>query len=269
MFNRHPCAGEQQVTVPLMTAALERILQFERHLLRGAAARTEATDVGDALFLPELPLVHDLNTLIVDRVGADADVVHETVERLYAAFAHRRVRVEPRAASEPVRARLVPAGWSASRHEAMVLRRPADGDTDICSADEVGLDEFTAAATALTLEEPWASPPVAEQLAARLELYAKAVDLRCFVTRDADEVTAGAILLSHDGAAQVDGVQVFERFRGRGYGRAVTVAAVQAAEQDGADLIHLFADAEDWPRDLYQRLGFDVVGGVDLFVRLF
>jgi predicted N-acetyltransferase YhbS len=38
------------------------------------------------------------------------------------------------------------------------------------------------------------------------------------------------------------------------------LAAVAEARQAGAEFVFLVADANDWPKALYGRLGFDVVG---------
>ena len=48
-----------------------------------------------------------------------------------------------------------------------------------------------------------------------------------------------------------------EGYRGRGFGRAVVLAASDAARAAGADLVFLVAVDEDWPKELYGKLGFD------------
>jgi predicted N-acetyltransferase YhbS len=62
-------------------------------------------------------------------------------------------------------------------------------------------------------------------------------------------------------------VNTLEEHRGRGVGRAVVLAAAAAARASGADLVFLDADADDWPRLLYGRLGFDPVGEAWEFIR--
>jgi ribosomal protein S18 acetylase RimI-like enzyme len=66
--------------------------------------------------------------------------------------------------------------------------------------------------------------------------------------------------------AQIEDVGTLPEHRGRGYASAVVVAAAEAARRAGADLVFLFADAEDWPKELYRRLGFDELG---YYVKLF
>jgi ribosomal protein S18 acetylase RimI-like enzyme len=55
-------------------------------------------------------------------------------------------------------------------------------------------------------------------------------------------------------------VATLERFRGRGIARAVVLAAADAARAAGNDLVFLCADTQDWPIELYRRLGFDEIG---------
>jgi hypothetical protein len=44
-------------------------------------------------------------------------------------------------------------------------------------------------------------------------------------------------------------------------------AAVDAALAMGHELIFIVADEDDWPKDLYARLGFDPVGRAWAFTR--
>ena len=39
------------------------------------------------------------------------------------------------------------------------------------------------------------------------------------------------------------------------------------AERAGCDLVFLVADAQDWPKALYRRLGFDELGRYVKFIR--
>jgi GNAT superfamily N-acetyltransferase len=49
--------------------------------------------------------------------------------------------------------------------------------------------------------------------------------------------------------------------RGRGYATALVVSAIARARAVGCDVVLLVADADDWPRTWYERLGFVDVGG--------
>ena len=62
------------------------------------------------------------------------------------------------------------------------------------------------------------------------------------------------------GTAQIEDVATAERFRKRGLATAVVITAVEAARAAGADFIFLIADAEDWPKQMYAKLGFEEIG---------
>ena len=70
-----------------------------------------------------------------------------------------------------------------------------------------------------------------------------------------------------DGVAQIEDVEVLERFRGRGLGRAIVQHALDEGRAS-ADVVFLEALADDWPRELYARLGFVAVDRSDLYTRL-
>jgi predicted GNAT family acetyltransferase len=60
--------------------------------------------------------------------------------------------------------------------------------------------------------------------------------------------------------AQVEDVVCLHDHRGRGYGRDVTVAATLAALDEAPELLFIVADDLDWPKELYERLGYVPVG---------
>ena len=87
--------------------------------------------------------------------------------------------------------------------------------------------------------------------------WERSIGARRFVAR-IDGALAGECELYIDGAdAQVEFVDTLEEFRGRGVARAVVLGAAEAARTSGADRVFILADENDWPKDLYRRLGFD------------
>ena len=56
--------------------------------------------------------------------------------------------------------------------------------------------------------------------------------------------------------------------RRRGLARAVIVAAARAARAGRPELVMVTADADDWPRELYARLGFEPLGLIERFRRV-
>ena len=101
---------------------------------------------------------------------------------------------------------------------------------------------------------------MADQLLQSRSACGRAGRARYFVGA-ADGVDGCHATLYSDGViAQVEDIGTITALRGRGLARAVCCAAVDAALEAGHELIFVVADDEDWPKDLYGKLGFDPVG---------
>ena len=59
---------------------------------------------------------------------------------------------------------------------------------------------------------------------------------------------------------QVEDVLTIPAHRGQGHARAVVLTALEASRRAGHQLTFLWADEGDWPKALYVKLGFEVVG---------
>jgi predicted GNAT family acetyltransferase len=79
------------------------------------------------------------------------------------------------------------------------------------------------------------------------------------------EIVSYADLYTDGADAQIEDVGTLPEHRGQGYATAVVLAAAAVARSDGADFSFLVADAEDWPKGLYRRLGFDELGNYTKF----
>ena len=95
----------------------------------------------------------------------------------------------------------------------------------------------------------------------------RAVDERRFAVLAAGRPAAFCELYSSDGIGQVELVTTLPEYRNRGYGRAIVSAAVAASRDQGDELVFLVALADDWPRQLYQRIGFQQAGLIHRFCR--
>jgi len=108
--------------------------------------------------------------------------------------------------------------------------------------------------------QPWAKPEVVEQLFAAKALIGERVTARYFAIELDGEVVSYADLYLDGADAQVEDVGTLPEQRGNGYATAVILGAIEQARTTGADFVFLVADAEDWPKELYGRLGFDELG---------
>jgi GNAT superfamily N-acetyltransferase len=208
-----------------------------------------------------------MNMLAVD-VETDATVLVSAVDELYGHLAHRRAFVE----HPDIGARLAPAlraaGWLAEHDVYSVLRRERDRPAAPGLAREVDEPTMRAVEAQTIAQQPATTEPaIVAQLLASRSAFGRAGRARYFVGA-ADGVDASHATLYSDGViAQVEDVATLERFRGRGLARAVCSAAIDAALETGHELVFIIADDDDWPKELYAKLGFDPVGKPWSFTR--
>ena len=98
-------------------------------------------------------------------------------------------------------------------------------------------------------------------------MLASAIDARFFAARADGEIGAYCELYSESGTGQIENVLTLERFRNRGLARALVLRTLEESRAAGNDLTFLLANRDDWPKELYRKLGFDEVGLVYDFLR--
>ena len=245
----------------------DTILAFERATLSGSADRVVEHALGTLFLTPSLDAVWSLNALVVGepRPGlglADLDAVfdeHMPGRRYASAMLH-----DPTTA-ERVEREARERGWKVEHEIAMVLRREPDR-----SVDTSGVREATKAEV-MALMKMWFAAEHAEQgegVLRQLDEYAdrewRSRPPRALVTADAQ---ATCKLWSDGSTAQVEDVFTAPEARGLGHARTLLTHAVALAREAGHDLIFINADADDTPKELYARLGFDAELPVTRVVR--
>jgi predicted GNAT family acetyltransferase len=216
---------------------------------------------GTVALTPELPLRHDSNFVYADALPADAtaaDLAAETERVLGAAGVAHRVATVPDPGAERLGDGFRALGWNVNRQLVMALRRPAERAVDTSAAVEVDEATLRPVREATTRAQPWGSPELARQLAAAKRLIHGTV--RFFALQAEGEIASCTDLYLSERDAQVEDVVTLEQYRGRGYASAVVLRAAEEARRAGAEFIFLCADDEDWPKELYRRLGFDGIG---------
>lgn len=227
-----------------------------------AGSRVEPFRFGTAIFTPELPLRHDSNYLLVENLpdGISPTELVEEAERVQGAagLEHRLFLFRNAALGERFAPELVTLGWRRDRHVLMAQRRQPEHVVDTRIVSEVTEAALRDARERQIRSFPWGTPEVARQL-----LDAKRripVEARFFAMLADGAVASYGDLYIDGEIAQVEDVATVPEQRGRGYASAVVLRAVEEARADGAELVFLVADAEDWPKELYRRLGFDEIG---------
>jgi RimJ/RimL family protein N-acetyltransferase/predicted GNAT family acetyltransferase len=242
---------------------IERIAQFRHRLEEGVAERRVRTPHGTALLVDSLREIYDLNYLRAEHVGPFRDLAAEADAPLANCF-HRRVIAE--VGGDAVADAAVAAGWSSVPHLIMAHRSEPDRLVDTTMVREVTFEQLLPARLEVTLGEPWGEHEISTLLDEGKRRIMAAVATR-FLAAFADGEIAAYCELRSDGAtAQIEDVNTVARFRGRGLGRAVVQGAVEDARRSH-DLVFLEALEDDWPRQLYAKLGFDIVGKRHFFTR--
>lgn len=248
-----------------MADELARIHRFE-HEIELAGTETIPSPLGHAVLTPELPLRHDSNYLYLERANDAAEAVAEAKRTL---GADGRDWFSIMTFDEELGARLRPQfatlGWRTIRHVFMAQLRQPEKQPDLSRVEEVDEASLRPGRRADLLAQPWCYPALAEQLLDSKLHLAKRAETRFFAVRDGGEIVAWSDLYLAQGVAQVEDVATAEEHRGKGYASAVVLRAAEEGRKAGADLVFLVADDEDWPKELYRRLGFDPLGLIHKF----
>jgi ribosomal protein S18 acetylase RimI-like enzyme len=242
-----------------MADDLERAFAFMRRGdVRGTAE--QPFRFGTAVLTPELPLRYDSNLLYVDRPVTSPEELAAEADRIFSAagLGHRSILFRDADEGERVAAAL--PGWEPERHIVMVQVREPDSTAGADGVAEVGHEGVRAARERMMATYGWSTPAVAQQLLDFKPLLERWLTVRSFGVISDGEVVSYADLYAAGADAQVEDVATLPEHRGRGHAKAVVSRAADEARRGGAEFVFLVADAEDWPQELYRRLGFDIVG---------
>jgi len=238
-----------------MSEELDRAFAF---MARGDMAGTSSqqTPFGTVVRSEETPLRQDSNYLLVDTTEASAARLAAQVRRLKL----RTLVVRDESTGERLADGFDALAWQTHRHVVMAHRRSTERTADpelVTEVDEATLREFRRNAI---LAAPWGRAELAEQILHAKQLIGQRIDTRFFAVIVGGEVVAAADLYLADSEAQVEDVLTLEEHRNRGYASALVLRAVAEAWAGGATFVFLIARADDWPKKLYERLGFETVG---------
>ena len=247
-----------------------RAIAFEERLRDRSAERIVPWRFGAALFTDSLPRVWDINLLRAERPsGATAADLAAEADRVQggAGLVHRKIVV----LDEQEGARLEPGfrelGWELSRLLFMAHRGAAVPDPGAAVA-EVSRDVLRPLRERIAREAPSSreEEDIREVLASA-DRIAAIGGARHFAVFERDEVASCADLYSDGRTAQVEDVATRPEARGRGYATAVVLRALAEARAAGHDFVFLVADDDDWPKELYAKLGFEPIGRTYSFLR--
>jgi N-acetylglutamate synthase-like GNAT family acetyltransferase len=248
----------------------ERAFAFMDLIDERTAERLEPTPYGPVLVHSRLKRVHDLNFLRAENPGdATATELAAEAERVQGAagIAHRRVNVR----SEEQRSRLEPEfvqlGWQPERFVVMVQRHGPDRppEHEVLEVDEPTLRPL--AAEAIRTHPHGKDETLVQEILEHIRALTEAMPTRLFAAEANGKLVAHTALYSENGVGQVENVLTLPDYRGRGLARSLVLRAVAESHAAGNDLTFLVTDAYDWPRRLYEKLGFETVGRYARFLK--
>jgi len=217
--------------------------------------RVAESPFGRAVYTNELPRRLDGNYLWVDRAAEPEELVAEA-----ARLERRLIFVPDPALGDQLAPWFEAQGWRVDRHVVMVQVREPEREADLSLVREVAEPELREARRRVIANEPWATPEVLDEIFAAKALIGERVTARFFAAVLDGEVVSYSDLYLDGADAQVEDVGTLPEQRNRGHATAVVLGAIAAAREAGAEFVCLVADADDWPKVLYGRLGFDEVG---------
>jgi N-acetylglutamate synthase-like GNAT family acetyltransferase len=239
---------------------LEAFTAFEGSLLRQVSTRVVPFEWGTAYLDDDLPQRYYSNFLRTetDLTGVSADDLIAAADEILGddRYEHRLVIVRDEAAAERLAPGFAAAGFARAPEVVQLLRREPDRPQAL-DVDVVPFAEARALILQTYIEDEQLTRELAEPFTDARAKYEKAIGAQFFVARIDGEQAGICELYLDDEDAQIENVGTILRFRNRGVARSVVLTACEAAKAAGATRIFILADDEDWPKQLYARLGFD------------
>lgn len=232
---------------------------FLRGTVELLAAETRSIPEGRLAFTPSLPDTWWLNGVWLETPMSYEDAV-ALCER------HRRghydqLFVSEEAGGEVLEPAFRAAGWRVEVDVQSILAGGPDRGVDTSAVVEPGLEESLALVARWVKEDRTLalSQDSVDQLVEANRRAWSLRNARHFGVSGRDgELVATTVLFSDGHVAQIEDVYVVPEARGRGHGRAIVAAAARAGAAEHG-LTFIVADDNDWPKQLYAKLGFKPV----------
>ena len=253
-----------------MNSELQRAAAFEEAVRDACAERLVPSSLGTAVFNDTLHRVWSLNVLRVENTGASAEEMAAEAERLQseAGLLHRRVFVADSEAGRKLEERFTALGWKTDAFVFMVPSRPPNREIDLSGVVEVEREALASLEEAIIRETlPNVDEETVHQIQEANRMVAEAGRARHFAVVFDGAAVSSTDLYSDGSTAQIEDVGTLAEYRGHGYASAVVMRALAEARATGHDFVFLVADARDWPKELYRRLGFDAAGEKYAYLR--
>ncbi len=249
----------------LPSDALSRVRLFSRALQDRTATRALRFPGGTVLLNERFPQSWTHNFLRVDppAEGLSAQALAGQAETLHgeAGHTHRRVWVDDEAAGERLAEGLRSLGWQVRCEWVMAHPGEAPPADSRITVRELAPEEIRPFWEEMFRRMEYVrDEETVRQLTERNHTLGRQLSVRHFGAICDGRIASACDLYPGGELAEIQDVETLEEYRGRGLARAVMAAALRAAKERGAAFTFLMADAEDWPKEFYGRLGFHVLG---------
>lgn len=246
----------------------DRMLEPVRHTVRSLADEVRPVGPGWIARTRSLPMVWTLNQLRITGPITPAGAVSLADEH-QAGLPYRHIVVEDDPTGRELEASLRAGGWSVDREVLMALAEPPDAN------DATGIIAVLSEEQSLILMRRWLTedhPGISSASLDQLEEYARREGRlwkeRCFGVVDADgSPLALTKLRTDETTAWVEDVYTAPEARRRGYARLLATHAAALGASTNPEVTFIIADDDDWPKDLYARIGFRPVARTRTFHR--
>ena len=252
---------------------LRRVMGGELAEAVSYARRIEATGSDDQGTWPggewfrarSLPHVYDANHVVVLEHGFAMSLqeVSAAADEIQAGLPNRIVEFVTCPESEPLAAAFRNAGWLEEPLGVMVRGREPDRRVDTSSVRVVDESSMRPARAASIIGEPWATLDAVAQVREKQERVARGVLTTPLGVIDEGMVVSFWEVYRVDEIALIESVATVPDHRRRGYTRAVVTRALELTADRRP--VFLLMDPDDWPQQLYARLGMDDVGRIARF----
>jgi len=252
---------------------LRRIADFQMLFARRQAAVVQEVPGGIVVLDPEYAGSYEHNQLILDGhlaggAAAPPAELPALADTVLGHLPHRQVTVLDDTTGTACAAALAGAGYEHYIH--LIMTYAGKAPVPEQAAEQITVTELRPALIPeLCAWLPQASDLVIDQLARRRTARLRGADeVRFLAVREPGGAIASwaDLYLDRDrGIAQIEDVMTAEAHRRHGYSGAVLATALHQAA--GCELVFLLAEADDWPRNWYARLGFTVIGRSHVFTR--
>ncbi len=230
----------------------------------------EVKDVGPGWLARSLslPEVWAVNLLHITGPASPHELIVLADEQ-QAMLAFRRLRVEPEATALELAAAVTGAGWRVDREVYMALMGQPTPSAGAEAVVELSDDQVAKLMRRWLKEDfPDVEPSRLDQVDEYGRREGKLWGERSFgILDDLGEPASITKLRLRRGIAWVEDVYTVPEERNRGFARALVTYAATLARAAQPELTFIIADDNDWPKYLYESVGFRPVGVVWAFHR--